>query len=316
MKDKLMALVIIALIIEVLTIVIISFLAMLGAMNLTDGCMYRYPTSGSTASADATVANFTVKANGNYTTATTTDEGSTVQIPTPGPQIYSDGTTGYTYGQWLKTNIGVQKGQTITLGISGNVSLCRAYLPINNLESNGNIAVYAMPSNNKIVIGKPIPIPRLEESTPPIQLLFDASSSGGWRNLTKLGFQDEVQVTIGDNPVEMMQGTVILNNLKAMSFQSMFSGASGLLTADCSDESRSYSPNGGICNRYTPYSIPNQEYITSCMGSIVQQKQYWTCGGGSSGYSPRTNCSSAHPGRYCLSVSTGGLLHSFSWNMS
>lgn len=269
MKDKLMALVVIALVIEVLTIVIISFLAMIGAMNLTDGCMYRYPLTGNNTTGDAMVANITLKANGNYTSATTTASGSIVQVPTPGPQQFSDGTSGYTYGQWLKTDITV--GKPVTLGVSGTVSLCRAYLPANNLESTSSTAVYALPSNSGIVSGSAIPIPRVEEATPAIQLLFDASNSGGWRNLTKVGFQDELQVTIGDNPVAIMQGTVTLNNLNAMTFQSMFSGTSGTVTGNCSDNRTTYSP---VCNRYTPYNIPGQQYVTDCEGSIIRQLAY------------------------------------------
>jgi len=142
------------------------------------------------------------------------------------------------YGQWLNTNIYVNSAQNVKYEIQGEVSLCRAYLPINNLQS----------SSDKDLDGAAIPIPRVEDkASVPVTVYFDAKTDE-WRNLTQV-FKDDLLVVslLPDQKTDVTSTT-------------MFNSIATLITADCTEGKQSYSP---ICGRYSIWGS-GDTYVDRC----------------------------------------------------
>ena len=163
----------------ILTMIILWIIAIVGSMDLTDGCLYRYNLNneGNLSNSDVVSNTVTLKANANYTGS---DAG-----------VSSTGGTGVAldpnaYGKWLNTNLRLKPDQFVQFYIKGEVSLCKAYIPINNLQQDSNLDVD----------GKKIEIPRVEDqTTPPVSLILDARTPN-WKNLTELYRNDRFYVAL------------------------------------------------------------------------------------------------------------------------
>ncbi len=214
----------------VLLIVVLWIIAIIGAMNLTDGCLYRYNFNedGSYSTASQVTNTVILKANGNYTALSSEEAVSDV--------ITLDPTQ---YGQWLNTNLHVSKSQKVKLTIKGEVSLCKAYLPINNLQTLSNTNIE----------GDLIPIPRTEDKmTPPASVYFDAKTDQ-WRNIAQLFRDDHVVVSIVPDQKSTIPATVVYNSIENSN-----------ISADCREGMQSYSP---ICGRYSIWDS-SSSYTDSC----------------------------------------------------
>lgn len=205
---------------------IMAILALIGSVKITDGCLFRYnmQADGTVSSADALESTAVLKANGNYV-ALEQQDGSV--IPNPAH-----------YGQWLNTKFNVAGNKKIVLKVNGEVSLCRAYLPINNLQSDSDL------DSNK----NKIPIPRIEEAgVDPMSLVFDAKTDE-WRNLTEIFPYDQLVVSVMKDQKDSDAANIVMRDI--------FSGS--ILNANCSADKISYSP---LCGRYSIYS---GQYLSGC----------------------------------------------------
>jgi type IV secretion system protein VirB6 len=215
----------------IILIIVLWIIAIIGAMDLTDGCLYRYNigNDGALSTADKLTNTVTLKANANYTALS-----SSLGPTSNGLEV--DPTT---YGKWLNTNLRVTGGQKVRFVIKGEVSLCKAYLPINNLQS----------TSDKDKDGQLIPIPRTSDKvSPPVTVYFDAKTDQ-WRNLTQIFKNDHLVVSL----VPDQKGTATTSRV----YNSIEKGA---ITADCSAGKRSYNP---ICGRYSLWDY-GSTYVSSC----------------------------------------------------
>ncbi|WP_316354064.1 hypothetical protein [Candidatus Trichorickettsia mobilis] len=204
-----------AAIIALIVCLIMAILATIGGVKITDGCFQRYSMDGQKkVSADSITNTITLRADSNYTSTSGTDsDGKAIITKDP-----------LHYGEWLNSNLTVSSGQIIKLRVKGEVSLCKAYLPKNNLGSSSNLDK----NNQKIAI------PRVEdeEATP---LIFSATL-GEWRNITEMYRNDRIRVTLGNN------GDTTAYNIFTKQLEP---------PVNCFDGNTTYSP---ICGRYSPYN--------------------------------------------------------------
>ena len=211
----------------IILIIILWIIALIGALgSMTDGCLYRYniSDSGSLSTADKITNTITLKANANYTVLSSEEDNE---------DIYVDPTT---YGKWLNTNLRVTGGQPVKFNIKGDVSLCKAYIPNNNLQV-------------KNMNGKKIAIPRIDDKiSPPVTLIFDAKTDE-WRNLTELFPNDHVVVSLLPDKKSSSASSTVLNSIDG-----------GTTSADCREGKRSYSP---ICGRYSIWGS-SSTYVDHC----------------------------------------------------
>lgn len=220
---------------------ILAALGMIGAVSIGNGCYMRYDTSGK-GNMDATTSTSTLNATANYTSISTTLSDGTIGLA-PDPAHY---------GEWLNTNIDVNEGQIVKLKVEGQISLCLAYLPKNNLQF---IEATRIGKSNLDDKGNPIPIPRISDSNAlPISLTLDAKN-GQWRNITELYNNDRIEVSVSPNYQTGTQGAVA----------DPFKGTT--VTADCTQGNTIYSP---ICGRYSIYS---GQYVNAC----ELKQNYWKC---------------------------------------
>ncbi len=230
---------------------VLAVVAIIGIVFLSDGCFYRYSynanasndsgilgtdnpqdifndivTNAGVASAKTTITNnATLKANGNYTSSTA--------------ELNQSVTDPSSYGQWLNTNVKVTDGQEVTLRFRGDVSLCRAYLPRNNIQT----------ANNTDIDGKPIMLPRVgESSAEPVYFLLDAQNNE-WRNIAELYKGDHVVITLKKDQITSSAVTSIYDAVNK-----------NTKSADCRENQTSYSP---ICGRYSSWD-PNNQYVDRC----------------------------------------------------
>ncbi|NRB10334.1 MAG: type IV secretion system protein, partial [Rickettsiaceae bacterium] len=219
-------------IISIIVCIVLWFIAAIGAMNTTDGCLYRYSfvpgsdISGQTLSnTDTITQTITLKANGNYSlTQTTVGEAGFELDPNE-------------YGKWVNTNIITETDQQIEVEVRGEASLCKAYVPTHNLQQVSNLD-----SDNK-----KIAIPRVDDlDSEPISLIFDATTDE-WRNITELFPNDRYVVAIWPNRKE---------DVAATTREDIFTGND--IVADCRAGNTSYNP---ICGKFSIYS---GSFVDSC----------------------------------------------------
>ncbi|MCC8368839.1 MAG: type IV secretion system protein [Rickettsia endosymbiont of Oxypoda opaca] len=223
-------------IIATLVCFILAALAMIGAVNMGNGCFMRYNDSGK-GGTDAITD--TVTLNANYANISTMLPDGTMKL-TPDPAHY---------GEWLNTNISVQNQQVLKLQIEGQLSLCLAYIPKDNLQFTEQTRPGKSNLDDK---GNQIPIPRVTDvNTPPVSLIIDAKNAE-WRNITELYNNDRIVVSISPN----------YNGGVPDAFKNT------VVTADCTQGKTSYSP---ICGRYSVYS---GQYVNAC----ELKQNYWKCG--------------------------------------
>lgn len=230
-------------IVAILVSLVMAVLAMIGSVKLTDGCFLRYDNSVQGGGNVDRIANtVTLDATANYTAIPSTDKNAVGLVMQYDPNRY---------GEWLNTTMSVIKDQKVTFKIEGEISLCRAYLPKNNLYQSSNLDNH----NNKIAI------PRVEEITlEPVSLILDAKTEQ-WRNITELYQNDKVVVSILPNQLVGMGAPT------PVSVENVFSlikdGATfkrALVTGDrCEQGATTYSP---VCGRYSIYS---GEYVSQCI---------------------------------------------------
>lgn len=241
MQKNLFIIVMTILVIVVIITFIVTLTAFIGVfaskgMN-NDYCLYRYnfDTSGDVVASAQMSSVSKLRADANYTFITSTDPQGVVRI--------KQDTNPKNYGRWLNTKIRSIPEQDINLQIKGDISLCRAYLPVNNLESNSNTIGWW--SNKKY-----IPIPRIEEvGVEPLSLMFDASSTFGkkWRNIAELYENDRVIVSISPDQKGKSSVTTV----------TPFDTYQG----DCDDGKREYEP---LCGRYSIYYNNGKKYVSDC----------------------------------------------------
>lgn len=235
MQGNLLKLLGILAIVATLICFILAALGIIGAVSIGNGCYMRYAPDGKSGS-DSITSTATLNANANYVnTSTMLPDGTTKITPDPAH-----------YGEWLNTNIEVTDQQTVTLQIVGQISLCLAYLPKDNLQFTES----ERPGRSNLDdSGKMIPIPRVNDvNTPPLSLILDAKKSE-WRNITELYANDRVFVSVSPN------ATASVNDA--------FKGS--VITANCSENQTTYSP---ICGRYSIYS---GNYVNAC----ELKQNYW-----------------------------------------
>lgn len=224
-------------IIATLVCFILAALAMIGAVNMGNGCFMRYNDSGK-GGMDTITDTVTLNANANYFNISTMLPDGTMHL-TPDPNRY---------GEWLNTNISVQDQQVLKLQIEGQLSLCRAYIPKDNLQFTEQTRPGKSNLDDK---GKQIPIPRVTDvNSPPVSLIINAKNVE-WRNIAELYNNDRIVVSISPNynggVLDAFKNTVV--------------------TADCTQGKTSYSP---ICGRYSVYS---GQYVNACAWT----DHYWNC---------------------------------------
>ena len=215
--------------IALLLCLVLWITAIIGGMNLTDGCLYRYNFNkdGSVSSSDKLSNTITLKANANYTALMNENGGLSDLDPS-------------SYGQWLNTNLRLSKNQTVKFKMKGELSLCRAYIPNYNLQQNSSLDI----TNNRI------PIPRVEETgTVPATLIFNAKTNE-WRNLTQIFQDDKIIVALQKEIKTSSANSNVYNSIQKSN-----------VSADCREGKRDYSP---ICGRYSPYST-DTTYVDKCL---------------------------------------------------
>lgn len=230
--------------------IVLGVVAIIGVAFISDGCFYRYSDNPNAQNESGIFGmenpeevfneivdavglenNYTsvtstgsLKANGNYT-STSAEQGSATDDPSA-------------YGQWMNTNVAVTDGQQVDMTFSGSVSLCRAYIPRSNLQSE----------NDTDSSGNRIKIPRVEEIVEPLYLTLDAQNEE-WRNIAEIYKGDHVVVTLKpDQKASLPQTT--LNDV--------FNG--NVITANCQEGLVSYDPT---CGKYSSW---NQEdvFVQAC----------------------------------------------------
>ena len=215
-------------------------------MDLTDGCLYRYNTDAKDGGAKSDVVSNTVvlKASGNYTGSA---EGVSKEEKKVNKGIVLDSNS---YGKWLNTNLRIKPDQKVSFTIKGEVSLCKAYIPKNNLQQDSDLDVK----------GNRIEIPRVEDkSTPPVSLVLDAKTPN-WKNLTELYFGDKYYVAIH---TEKKTPSALINDVFTKTMR----------TADCSDGQTTYNP---ICGKYSLWSKPDS-YVGDCKYVADCIETGWEC---------------------------------------
>lgn len=214
--------------IAIVIMLVLWIVAIIGAMDITDGCLYRYNLDKdmSVSSSSSIMNSITLKANANYTALSTSSSNGVELDPN-------------TYGKWLNTNLRLKSGQKVDLIVKGEVSLCKAYIPAYNLQQNSHLDKD----------GKLIEIPRVEnKATPPINLIFDAKTDE-WRNIAQVFKNDHIVVSIHPDKKSTVGNSTVYNNfMKRME------------EADCTEGKRAYNP---ICGRYSIWSS-GSTYVSNC----------------------------------------------------
>ena len=149
-------------IVATLVCFIFAALGMIGAVKVGDGCYMRYALDGK-GGADSITGTITLNANANYVnTSKILPDGTTRLIPDP-----------TRYGEWLNTQVLVENGQPVNLQVVGQISLCLAYIPKDNLQRTGA-------GSNLDDNGQMISIPRINDANnPPVSLIKDAKIMNG-----------------------------------------------------------------------------------------------------------------------------------------
>lgn len=214
--------------IAIVLILVLWIIAIIGALDITDGCLYRYNLNDdkSFSSSSSIMNSVTLKANANYTAHSSSSSEGIELDPN-------------TYGKWLNTNLRLKSGQKVDLVVKGEVSLCKAYIPAYNLQQNSNLDKD----------GKLIEIPRVEnKSEPPINLIFDATTDE-WRNIAQVFKNDHIVIGIHPDKKSTVGNSTVYNNfMKRME------------EADCTEGKKSYNP---ICGRYSIWNSVSP-YVSTC----------------------------------------------------
>ena len=130
--------------------------------------------------------NVTIKANSNYSMNNVID-GVLVNDPVAAG-----------YNSWRRANFQISENQILEIKAVGEISLCRSYLPLYHLQDMSDPLVNVGSGFYTRVNGDKIAIPRINENTEPLTLIFNARTKG-WRNLAEVYNGDIVKVILKDN---------------------------------------------------------------------------------------------------------------------
>lgn len=180
---------------EIICLKLSLWLGVISALtDFTNICFQRYDIpatwQGLVGSSSGASNNFSVmstlelRADGNYTPIVST--GGTRTTPNPA-----------NYGKWVRASLRVTNREQIRVEVSGQISLCRAYLPKYHLQVR-NVGSSHTGSNYVTRSGSKIPIPRMDESGY-LTMIMDPSNVKGWRNLTEVYRYDKLSVIVDDN---------------------------------------------------------------------------------------------------------------------
>lgn len=241
-------------IVATLVCFVFAALGMIGAVSVGNGCYMRYAPGGKGGS-DSITSTITLNANANYVNTSKMLPDGTMQL-TPDPAHY---------GEWLNTQVEVTDKQAVSLQVVGQISLCLAYVPKDNLQFTES----TRPGKSNLDDnGKMIPIPRVTDvNKPPLSLIMDAKNNE-WRNITEMYANDRILVSVTPKYSPGADGTA--------GVMDAFKGTN--VTADCSQGQTTYSP---ICGRYSIYS---GQYVNACelkqnywQGNKHREKCPWGC---------------------------------------
>ncbi|WP_342260378.1 type IV secretion system protein [Candidatus Tisiphia endosymbiont of Metellina segmentata] len=240
MKGNLSKLIMVLGIAALVVSVVMVLLGMIGSVKITNGCLLRYDEDAKGGSTDRITNTIMLNATANYTVTTTTKPDGSIETEYDPKH----------YGEWLNTNLAVTNEQEIKFKIDGNISLCRAYVPKNNIQQLSDL------DDN----GNKVAIPRVEETNvEPLSLIFDAKTDE-WRNIAELFINDKVIISVSpdhkklpDLPNNMAS---VKNIFKLVKQDGEFKNF--IETADCSEGKSTYSP---LCGRYSIYS---GQYVSGC----------------------------------------------------
>lgn len=234
MKNKIFQMLMILMLVAIVVCFVIWIIMAIGALKITDGCLYRYSFNddGTMASHDTVTDTVILKANGNYTMSDTRDSDEHLTL-TYDPNAF---------GQWLNTHFIVKDGQKIVLQIRGEVSLCKSYVPRNN----------PMSADDTNIHGQRVAIPRVEDEgaggslEAPLSYILDAREND-WKTIAEVFPKDKLVVSL--SPDRKDEDAATHYNFMTDS----------VITADCTDGKRDYNP---ICGRYTLWSTG--DYVSTC----------------------------------------------------
>lgn len=254
MKGNLSKLIMVLGIAALVVSIVMVLLAMIGSVKITNGCLLRYDQDAEGGSTDRITNTIMLNATANYTVITTTKPDGSIETKYDPKH----------YGEWLNTNLAVTDKQDVKFKIEGNISLCRAYIPKNNIQQSSDLD-----TNNNMVA-----IPRIEETNAePLSLIFDAKTDE-WRNIAELFINDQVIVSILPDHKKLPNlpnnMASVKNIFKLVKQDGEFKNF--IETADCSEGKRKYSP---LCGRYSIYS---GQYVDNCKwNSSYYNKQTKFC---------------------------------------
>lgn len=175
---KLTKFIMVSIIILLLLVVVLEILGTFGALGFTNGCLLRYNIDNNNQASSNTqiTDSFILNANGYY--------GDNLD-----PKLSTS------YGKWLKTKVFIPpasvKQNPVTVSVTGEVSLCKSYVPKNNLQSD-----YNYPKQDAT---ERIKIPRVGSGSS-LPLIFNAKKYGAsWRNVVDATPGDRLILTVNPN---------------------------------------------------------------------------------------------------------------------
>ncbi|MDF2965844.1 MAG: hypothetical protein K0Q51_1232 [Rickettsiaceae bacterium] len=206
-------------------VLIYGMIGMISTYKASNGCLLRYADTSSLNRTRKSVdmIEFELRANANYKTKRFTDvqtntQGNTTTVTRYGPDPDA-------YGKWLRVDTVISEVQEVSIEVEGEISLCRAYLPANNLQSNSNLKN-----------GQKIPIPRTFEAES-LPLILDAKNSQ-WRNVLEVDQLDKIEIYLGVNKTG---SSVAKTDIFA---------STPPAPVNCSEGQKTYDP---ACGRYSPF---------------------------------------------------------------
>lgn len=258
MRDQFLKFLAIIALLAVIVSFIMAVIAAIGSMKITDGCLYRYNVSGDNtnqSNSDLMTSTINLRADANNTAIDNSTNSEVIIERDPD-----------NYGKWLNTKVPAVAGQKIKLKITGEISLCQAYIPKNNLQQASDL------DNN----GNRVKIPRVSDPVNPVPLIFDAKTDE-WRNIAEIYANDQIIISISRDQQGNVgsDGDIIPGTAENVSMQNIFKvtndGTPGIITADCSEGKRVYVP---ICGRYSIYYGP---YVDHCKSDTYRCGGYEKC---------------------------------------
>lgn len=219
-----------SLLLSLLVAVLCYIVGFFATFNLAMGrmtCFPRYIEQDSMSFAGNTEKEFSIRADGNYSgkiSAIDDNQGFAVDLS-------SD-----EYGKWFDPHYYLGKGVQIQLSVQGKVSLCRSFIPPNNLAQDSEF-------NSD---GELIPIPKIEEDVEALPIIFDGKTTG-WRNVIEIFNGDEYEAYITKGYPDKLWEGELQNATGSVQVQDVFTN--NLVGADCAEGQSEYSP---ICDRFAP----------------------------------------------------------------